>query len=82
MAIAVLKFKIASATETSQYQYYEQLKKNKEKTHVIVDGRMAPWLAHAGIFLKSKGLGSSPGRRHFVCINNVGIVTSVLYMFI
>ena len=81
MAIAVLKFKIASATETSQYQYYDQLKKNKEKTHVIVDGRMTPWLAHAGIF-KSKGLGSSPGRRHFVGINNVGIVTGVLYMYI
>ena len=51
MAIAVIKFKTASATEKSQCQYYDQLKKNKEKTHyVIVDGRMAPWLARAGIF--------------------------------
>ena len=33
MSIAVLKFKIASATETSQYQYYDQLKKSKEKIH-------------------------------------------------
>ena len=40
MAIAVLRFKIASVTETSQYQYYDQLKKNKEKTHVTVDGRI------------------------------------------